>query len=553
MAEISNKLDDSWIEGGLNKLRSRFSNVVFFQTEDPERHKQFLENWLSLEDFRDHQVYEFDPWLGLQVRKENDGRMVFQPVAVGDGDRFAVNAADRMEMQGGLRDPAGAFRHMDRVLKQKSAVLILRELDQEEGQARNTEQSLMSALRSWTVNPELMLRNSAVFCFCSRAEYIVDQHTAGRCAVVDIDLGTDLERGCIMLRTMQSLGIDLFKLDKNYLKQLINLTAGLNLHQLNSVLLESYYKDRSITFERVSELKSSWIKREDVVEINEPVGGFETVGGYVAQKEFIRKNIVNVLNQTERASRYGTPLPKGILFFGPPGTGKSLFAKALAGETRLPFISLKTENLYRSYLGESGRRFGRAIKIIEKNAPAIVFIDEIDRFGRRSGSSTDGASEETRRVFNQLLEWLGDKDRKAILVGTTNRPHDLDPAFIRPGRIDYKIAMLYPDVEARKQILEIHFGLSGVYSPPPVRSVNWLKQVVEYLAGNTEFYSGADLQELVHRVRRNGFNGKGTVLSENDVENAFKSFRINLDERSREVEQYRQYSSTFADQDDLMK
>ena len=117
--------------------------------------------------------------------------------------------------------------------------------------------------------------------------------------------------------------------------------------------------------------------------------------------------MINVLRRPEKARYFGLGLPKGLLFFGPPGTGKSLFANALASEVQLPFINLVTENIYSKWLGESGQNMKNAITLAEKMSPAIVFVDEIDRFGKRAGASAGSAEEETQRVFSQFLEWLG--------------------------------------------------------------------------------------------------------------------------------------------------
>ncbi|HQN20674.1 MAG TPA: ATP-binding protein, partial [Syntrophobacteraceae bacterium] len=308
--------------------------------------------------------------------------------------------------------------------------------------------------------------------------------------------------------------------------RLVGLTAGLNLHQLRSLLLECHQQQGKIEESRVATKKSDWIRREDIVEILEPAHGFESVGGYESVKQFIQRNIIGVINHPERAAHFGVPLPKGILLFGPPGTGKSHFSKALAAETHLPFINLKTENLFSQYLGESGRLFNRAIKIAEKNAPCIVFIDEIDRFGTRRSSANDGASEETRRVFNQILEWLGDANRKSILIGTTNRPQDLDKAFTRPGRLDYKVPIFYPNAAARSAILAIHLGLTGVSNPIPVSegAEAMVEERIRWLAQNTRYFSGAELEELVYRIRRNAFERNGRYVEEKDFARALEHF-----------------------------
>lgn len=286
----------------------------------------------------------------------------------------------------------------------------------------------------------------------------------------------------------------------------------------------------------IKELKSEIIERSDLIEIEEPEReGFASVGGYDAVKKFVINTIIKAISDPERAKRFNIRIPRGIIFFGPPGTGKTLFAKALAREVNLPFVNFRIENLFSQYLGVSGHNFKNSIALIEQLSPAIVFIDEIDRFGKRRTDVSDGASEETRRVFNQVLEWLGKKDRKAIIIGTTNRHEDLDKAF-RVGRIDYWIPFLYPNREARLQILKIH--LLGA-------EVELSKDVIESLADKTDGYSGAELEELVNRANRLAFIGNNDKLTSQDFVRAYESSKINAEARRTERERYIRVAEDF--------
>jgi transitional endoplasmic reticulum ATPase len=232
----------------------------------------------------------------------------------------------------------------------------------------------------------------------------------------------------------------------------------------------------------------------------------------------------------------------------------------LAKEVKLPFINFKTENIYSPWLGESGQRMKTAIKIAEKMSPAVVFIDEIDRFGRRAATS-DSAGEETRRVFSQLLEWLGSPDRKAIIVGTTNKPKDLDPAFIRTGRFDYKIPVLYPDERARLEILRIHLGLPDEQGkkPPKLKPPLALpdKEFLDFLwkeiVPRTDNYSGAELEELVTRAKRNAFERGAKAIGKEDFYQSLKTFRINREEREHEKRYYEELAREYTDDVTFLK
>jgi len=532
-------LDSSWIESGLEKLRSKFSNLVFFETDDPERYSQLLRCLPNYHDYRRHFLYQYDRWTGLCRYDLQKNR--FHPVNMGDGDRYAVQTAQKTGMNPSLRDVSQALRHVDRELKSRPCIFLLKDMESSQGTSQDRDPSVVAALRAWARDSEMAYQRSAVICFSARPELVVDDYTKQLAAIVKVDLGNDTERASVIRRVLYELGENDDQVNGD-LGRLARLTAGLNLHQLKSVLLECYSRRGNLHAQEVAQLKADWITRQGIVDIVEPQGDFNTVGGYEYVKEFVKKNIIDVLAEPERALRFGVPLPRGVLLFGPPGTGKTIFAKALAGETNLPFINLKTENLFAPHLGESGRLFARAIEIAEKNAPAIVFVDEIDRFGRRRSSSNDGASEETRRVFNQILEWLGDKNRKSILVGTTNRPDDLDPALTRAGRLDCKIPLLYPDEEARADILRIHLGLTGACPPIPTDDPGLVEERILWMVSKTDSFSGAELEYLAQIIRRNAFNRKAEFVGREDFLGALEHFSIDYDKRKKEVEDYLNYA-----------
>jgi ATP-dependent 26S proteasome regulatory subunit len=544
------QLDYQWIEEGILKLRSRFSNLIFFETEDPERFDQFLKMVGSLQEYAGHEIFQYNRWDGLSHLDRQQGR--YLPVSMGEGDRYAVEAGESMGLEPGIKDPSAAFRHVDRELKKQSGLLLIKDMDHSGGDLQGRDQVMTAAFRAWTHDPEMAYHRSAVICFCASASLVVDEQTLRRAAVIKVDLAQDTERAWVIYQAVRRVDLPEAVLERS-LGALVNITAGLNLHQLQSILLESYTRHQAITPDAVASLKTQWIAREEIVEILQPGGGFEQVGGYEPVKDFIRNTIIKALSNPEIAAYYGISLPKGILFFGPPGTGKTLFAKALAGATHLPFINLKTENLFSKYLGDSGRLFSRAIAIAEKNAPAIVFVDEIDRFGSRRGATGDSAGEETRRVYNQILEWLGDDERKTILVGTTNRPQDLDEAMLREGRLDYKVPILYPDLDARLHILRIHLGLTGACRPLPVADQDALEAMIRRVAERTEHFSGAELKGLAQRIRRNGFLRGGQYAEQEDFLRAIESYGVNRQERSQQIQEYREYAKRFTNDSSLLK
>jgi SpoVK/Ycf46/Vps4 family AAA+-type ATPase len=520
--------------------------VVCYETGDPARFEQ-LRNFFCYsapEDYKAHKIYVYNSWDGLGILNENGEIM---PYVSGGSGRF------KEELGGKINDLSQALNIMDTKLKSGETIFIIYNLPREiEGKTR-----LISALRTWANSRELILNRSLVILLGLAPSAILDEETKDLIAIVDVDVGKDSEYEKLIDYLADTFGIKLSEEEKGVLKSALK---GLNLHQSEAILRESYALKGHFDLEQIKTSKGELVKKTGILEIEEPKEDFDFIGGYEEVKEFINNKIIKVLHSPERAANFAIPLPRGILLFGPPGTGKTLFARALAKKVKLPFINFKTENIYSPWLGESGQRMKTAIKTAEQMSPAIVFIDEIDRFGKRT-ATTDSAGEETRRVFSQLLEWLGDQNRKAIIVGTTNRPTDLDEAFIRTGRFDYKVPILYPDKEARLEILRIHLGLPDKYgrkSPKPkpplaLSDDECLVFLKKEIVPKTENYTGAELEELVTRAKRNAFERGAKVVEMEDFYQSLESFRIDQEARSQQKREYEDLARKYADEKAFLK
>ena len=525
-------LDFQWLKNILVKRAACHSNVVCVATSDPKRVLQ-LKAYLALcPDYANSQIYCFNPWSGLQLLNRGDGKhSYFQPVQPEEYTRMAG-------VENKIIDLNTVLRHMGERLQEGRVIFIIEYIDSPRDGEK--ERYLLYALRSWAHEPQITYQGSLVIVVVGSFSKVLDELTEQWVILERPPIATSEERGYVIDKVARELGAEVSKLRE----ALVKATAGLNLHQLEGVLKEAYQTTGKLSPDSTKKLRNDFIKNSEVLEVAEPSAeGFRRLGGYKKLKDFVTSNIVKVLAEQERARSIALPLPRGFILFGPPGTGKSLFARCLAGEIGLPVINFHVEPLITKWLGETGHRFAEAIRVVEQMSPVILFIDEIDKILiKRAGEASDGASGEIRRLTNQLLEWLGSEERKSILVGATNRPQDLDKAAIRPGRIDYMIPMLYPDVEARRQILEVHLARI-----PLLLRQEEVDSLLNDLAWKTTYFTGADIEGLVNRAKRYAFGAESNGLLPEHFAKALDTFRIDQAQRAKDVENYlelaRQYTN----------
>ena len=251
---------------------------------------------------------------------------------------------------------------------------------------------------------------------------------------------------------------------------------------------------------------------------------FGQVAGLKEEKEELEE-IVDFLREPGKYTRVGARIPKGVLLEGPPGTGKTLLAKAVAGEAGVPFFSISGSDFVEMFVGVGASRVRDLFEEAKKNSPCIVFIDEIDAVARRRGTGMGGGHDEREQTLNQLLvEMDGFGVNEGIIVmAATNRVDILDPAILRPGRFDRKVAVGSPDVSGREDILKVH-----ARNKPLAEDVD-LKQVAQTTAG----FTGADLENLLNEAAINAAKkGKGFVAQE-DIKKAFVKVGIGAEKKSR--------------------
>lgn len=224
---------------------------------------------------------------------------------------------------------------------------------------------------------------------------------------------------------------------------------------------------------------------------NKPKVTFNEVAGMDEAKEEL-KEVVDFLRSTEKFRRVGARIPKGVLLVGPPGCGKTLLARAVAGEASVPFLHISGSEFVELFVGVGASRVRDLFTTAEKNAPCVVFIDEIDAVGRQRGAGLGGGHDEREQTLNQLLvEMDGFNPNVGIVVlAATNRPDILDPALLRPGRFDRRVVIDRPDQKGRLEILKVH-----IRQVPLTPNVN-----LEHLAQRTPGFTGADLANMVNEA-----------------------------------------------------
>ena len=251
---------------------------------------------------------------------------------------------------------------------------------------------------------------------------------------------------------------------------------------------------------------------------------FANVAGLKEEKEELEE-IVDFLRAPQKYTALGARIPKGVLLVGPPGTGKTLLAKAIAGEAGVPFFSISGSDFVEMFVGVGASRVRDLFEEAKKNAPCIVFIDEIDAVARRRGTGMGGGHDEREQTLNQMLvEMDGFGVNEGIIVmAATNRVDILDPAIMRPGRFDRKVYVGRPDIGGREEILAVH-----AKNKPLGDDVD-LKQIAQTTAG----FTGADLENLLNEAAIVAAKENRAYITQNDIKKSFVKVGIGAEKKSR--------------------
>ena len=253
---------------------------------------------------------------------------------------------------------------------------------------------------------------------------------------------------------------------------------------------------------------------------------FAQVAGADEEKEELRE-IVEFLKHSDRFLQLGARIPKGVLLIGPPGTGKTLLAKAVAGEAGVPFFSISGSDFVEMFVGVGASRVRDLFEQAKHNAPAIIFIDEIDAVGRQRGAGLGGGHDEREQTLNQLLVEMDGftANQGVIVLAATNRPDILDRALLRPGRFDRQVTVGYPDVKGREEILKVHSK-----GKPLASDVS-----LAVLARRTPYMTGADLENVMNEAAILAVRRHKKQITQQDMVDAIARVQMGPEKRSHKV------------------
>jgi cell division protease FtsH len=249
----------------------------------------------------------------------------------------------------------------------------------------------------------------------------------------------------------------------------------------------------------------------------------DVAGAREAKQELIE--VVDFLKHPAKFQAIGAEIPKGVLLVGSPGVGKTLLAKAVAGEAGVPFFSLSASEFVEMFVGVGASRVRDLFQKAKRNAPAVIFIDELDAIGRQRGAGLGGSHDEREQTLNQILVEMDgfETDERVIIMAATNRPDVLDPALLRPGRFDRRVSMDLPDREERKEILALHAA-----KKPMAKDVNF-----DHIAGATPGASGADLKNIMNEAAIYTARDNRKQVTQRDVNHAIEKVLIGTERKSR--------------------
>ncbi|KYK38401.1 MAG: hypothetical protein AYK18_17180 [Theionarchaea archaeon DG-70] len=429
------------------------------------------------------------------------------------------NQPDRMELTTALEIIDAEIR------KERTVAILTGIIPSIMGEKQKELRKLTEAVNNWAHDIQVQNQKSLVVIITPNRN-ILPQTTLNNVIFTRPQPSTAAEREIIIRILAEN-----YNITPNITK-LIKALAGLNLHQCETVLLESFFQTRQFKTEFISTLKQEQVEKQGILQILNPGYGFERIGGYDSVKKYIQEGIIDIFQNPDLANDLHLEPLRSVLLFGIPGSGKSLLAEALAFETNLPLFHFQPSSVFDKYVGETERKTRTAIEMMEANAPCIILIEEADALGHRS--NTDADSGTSRRVFGQMLDYTGRQERKAIIVGTTNRPEFLDAAFLREGRFT-PVPMLLPNQYARRAIFGVH-----LYEKRKLKTkfMEGPQDPLMVFAKRMKGATGAEIEGAIEGAQRIAFRERRNYITDDDVLSAIEDYNINFNERIRVQKEY---------------
>jgi hypothetical protein len=499
---------ESWIDVLLKHRRAQQSNVFLIQTADPERFNEALS--IKLPKKGEQQVVIYRPHVLLLSRFEDEGE---KPIEV--------------DLVGGI------FNQLNTMLSENTTLLLIETILTSSG-----AETVRPWLQYWSHNNKLFAKQSTVLVFTASTSFFPEA-LRRLCVEIEPPISTSPERERVVRSVREEIvkgasakGIDTPLADDEHfntiLPSIIQLSSGLTLHEISVASRLSFFEHRDFKPEVYSAMRTRILSSYGL-SLEEPKRGFESVGGYSYIKTWLIQRIKNPILNPVQYQKYGIPAPKGLILYGYPGCGKTWIAKALAKELSLPFVYLRPSDFLRGIVGETEARAKQIISLIEALAPVVVFIDECDQLLMNRSQMVSTDSGVSARLTSSLLEWLGSEDRQAFIVGATNFVERVDPAFLRPGRVDKTALVLTPDRDARKEILHIHLN---VIKKRPVENLN-----LDEIADKTVMWTGAELEQLVNEASWLAVE-QGSPITTEIMLKAMKTIKPELSERKKRLQEY---------------
>jgi len=486
----------NWIEELSIERRTQYSNGIIVQTDDCKRISEFFTT------MKEMNKKDGKP-LVMRIKNKQTGNWIRERYFILDGweglneytktktgSGWAIkNIADNKKYGGDMR---ALLPTVGAELEKGNAVVVIQNL-------LKTDKHINNALRSWSTSDNIRRKNSTAIVFVEDMN-MFPENVWSKMKIIDVPKSESDERRRIIEEQQKVMSLPKSSLLENdELKSAVRVTAGMNLDQVDAAVVESLIRHTKIKIGSLAHSKNEMLGKNPALDIiQRPDFGFEAIGGYDTLKRRIREDVILPLQNPDMAEEFGMVPPRGMIFFGPPGTGKTVMTKAMSRELNMSVLILRPENFMSKYVGESEKGLKNVFKIADSMSPTIVFVDEVDRLSKRASAGGDSSGAQVHReIFSMMLEKLGDEKREWFFVGCTNRLEDIDEAMRRTGRIDTLAPVPYPDEKAREKIFKIHSQLKRKL--PLADNVDFKE-----LASNsyTYMWSGSDVEELVKRTAK---------------------------------------------------